>query len=793
MKFFTSVLFLIAFVSCISYGQNTGDYQSAASGPSNIAATWQVYNGTSWVTPGVSTTGTTTAGSTVITSVASTTGMIVGMMVSGTGIPGNPITTITAIDAVDSTLTISAPTIASGTLVALSVGASPSPQEAVTIQAGHIITMESTTSWGNLTINGTLSMGKANNTTNRTLTINGSITVNPGGVLQPNVNTTTLYNQKHYIYLNGDVVNNGTITGYLTNATFGTVKMTMIFTKNGNASFSGTPQNPTSLQELTVNLGTSITNVLTVSQNIICGSSSATTAGGLFLTNGSIALSPSDTIKYGSNATLTYNCMTYAQTTSDAELPAVGGPKGITISNPNGLTLHAIRTIPGTVTLTSGTLASNGNYFIYGPTGSLTYNNGAAMQTTSDVEFPAVNGPSKLTVNNSHGLTLHADRTLTSTLVMTAGNIILNGINLTLGTSSVNPGILTYTAGYFTGTGKFKRWFGPVAISGTAGVFPFGSGSNNRSLTIGGIPTTGGNLSVTYADSTTVSAPFGQTGFTDSVFTFMHRYDASWTVAKGDSLTGTGFTLGINGNGINNIDSLIHINMSGATGPAPGQYSHPTGALAAPVINRIGLTDSTLFSTYYFASTIESSLPVELTDYTASVNGSNVNLNWKTSTELNNKGFEILRAGSDNVFHSICFIDGKGNSESVIKYSYTDKRTGFGIFRYKLKQLDYNGNYKYSKILEINIIAPARFSLSQNYPNPFNPATTINFEIPKASHITLVVFNALGQKVATMVDEFLNPGYYHKSFDGSGLATGMYVYRLTSDAAVITKKMVLIK
>jgi hypothetical protein len=85
------------------------------------------------------------------------------------------------------------------------------------------------------------------------------------------------------------------------------------------------------------------------------------------------------------------------------------------------------------------------------------------------------------------------------------------------------------------------------------------------------------------------------------------------------------------------------------------------------------------------------------------------------------------------------------------------------------------------------------FELSQNYPNPFNPTTTINFSLAKASDVTLSVYNLLGQKVATVINKYLASGTHSYQFDGSKLASGVYVYRITAGNFTDTKKMVLLK
>ena len=96
-------------------------------------------------------------------------------------------------------------------------------------------------------------------------------------------------------------------------------------------------------------------------------------------------------------------------------------------------------------------------------------------------------------------------------------------------------------------------------------------------------------------------------------------------------------------------------------------------------------------------------------------------------------------------------------------------------------------------IKSISNEVPLSFSLSQNYPNPFNPTTNIRFDLPKSGSVKLVVFDALGREVATLVNEKLAPGTYEVDWNGSDYTSGVYFYRLVTDDFVVTKKMLLVK
>jgi hypothetical protein len=197
---------------------------------------------------------------------------------------------------------------------------------------------------------------------------------------------------------------------------------------------------------------------------------------------------------------------------------------------------------------------------------------------------------------------------------------------------------------------------------------------------------------------------------------------------------------------------------------------------------------------------VNSALPVELTTFSGSVSGSVVMLNWATATEVNNHGFEVDRASSNQLdpgnWTKIGFVNGNGMSNSTKDYTFTDNNiTQQGIYYYRLKQIDNNGNCTYSSTVSLNITAQPAFVLEQNYPNPFNPSTVIAFQIPMDSHVTLQVYDILGKKVATLADEEKTAGKYSIEFSANkfNLSSGLYVYALTAGNYSSAKKFILMK
>jgi hypothetical protein len=186
-------------------------------------------------------------------------------------------------------------------------------------------------------------------------------------------------------------------------------------------------------------------------------------------------------------------------------------------------------------------------------------------------------------------------------------------------------------------------------------------------------------------------------------------------------------------------------------------------------------------------------IPVELTSFTATTNGKEVILNWSTATELNNQGFEIQRSTEGKEFFSVGFVNGQGTSTEQQNYSFADKNLDNGNYYYRLKQVDYDGSYEYSDLVEIEWHAFSSYILEQNFPNPFNPTTTIGFAIQNKSNVKITIVNAIGEEVAVVLNEEREPGFYQVEFNATNLPSGVYFYQLKAGEFVSTKKMLLLK
>jgi hypothetical protein len=187
-------------------------------------------------------------------------------------------------------------------------------------------------------------------------------------------------------------------------------------------------------------------------------------------------------------------------------------------------------------------------------------------------------------------------------------------------------------------------------------------------------------------------------------------------------------------------------------------------------------------------------LPVELTSFTAQVNQKKVVLKWSTATEINNFGFEIERMQNNHNWGKIGFVEGNGNSNSPKYYSFADSKIIYpGNYFYRLKQIDADGNFKYSKEINLEVKFNTDYSLSQNYPNPFNPSTEIQFLIVNSEKVSLKIYNSLGQEIRELLNKILPPGSYKVKWNAENLPAGIYFYSITTPHFRGTKKMILLK
>jgi subtilisin-like proprotein convertase family protein len=197
-------------------------------------------------------------------------------------------------------------------------------------------------------------------------------------------------------------------------------------------------------------------------------------------------------------------------------------------------------------------------------------------------------------------------------------------------------------------------------------------------------------------------------------------------------------------------------------------------------------------------------LPIQLASFHATiVNATQVQLDWRTLSEINNYGFEVQKsdaiAGS---FTSIpgSFTPGHGTTNEPRTYRYVDLSPGGGHVYYRLKQMDLDGAVHYSDPVSVDLLSsvpdqkvPVEFSLAQNFPNPFNPSTLIQYGLPLATHVRLEIFNVLGERIATLVDGKQEAGVHVARFEDKQLPSGVYLYSIEAGNFRASRKFILLR
>lgn len=187
-------------------------------------------------------------------------------------------------------------------------------------------------------------------------------------------------------------------------------------------------------------------------------------------------------------------------------------------------------------------------------------------------------------------------------------------------------------------------------------------------------------------------------------------------------------------------------------------------------------------------------VPVELVSFSAKVVNQKVELYWRTSSELNNYGFEIQKRTSFSKYETIGFVNGKGTTSEIQDYRFYDnEKLMFRTYYYRLKQINFDGSFSYSQEIQVELFSTMDFILNQNYPNPFNPSTTISFTLPTSSNVSLKIYNNNGEKVDELANQFLDAGFHSFNWDAYGFTSGVYFYEITTDNYLSVKKMLLIK
>ncbi|MBI5402146.1 MAG: T9SS type A sorting domain-containing protein [Ignavibacteriae bacterium] len=375
---------------------------------------------------------------------------------------------------------------------------------------------------------------------------------------------------------------------------------------------------------------------------------------------------------------------------------------------------------------------------------------------------PAVN---HLIISSTSSPTLNSNFTVNGDLLLNK-DIDLNGYTITLGSN-----------GYID-EGSYRFY-------GTSGVITTTRTLNNiTEQNIGGL----GATITTSADmgSTTITRGHTTQGSNCSISRY---YDITPTNNTGLNAT---IVFNYNDNELNgNTESDLKLFKSTNSGT---NWTVQNSSLVNISNNTITQTGIDGFSRWT-AANYNSPMPVELVSFSAAVKGRNIDLKWKTSKEINNKGFEIERKITGGNWLCAGFVIGAGNANGLKEYTFEDKNLNSGTYSFRLRQIDFNGNYSYHSLNgTVEIGLPIKYNLSQNYPNPFNPTTKIDFALPVESSVSLKIYDLSGKEVKSLINnEMMKAGYYTAEINSGGLSTGVYFCRLIAGNFSSVKKMVLLK
>ena len=550
----------------------------------------------------------------------------------------------------------------------------------------------------------------------------------------------------------------------------------------------------------------SVTGDFTISGGTFNAGAQTYTIGGNFTRSATATFNAgTSTVEFNSSGTqqLTGTTTFYNLTRSNGGTTSLQPSTDVTISNQLNLDNGVLTINANTLTL-NGTIIGNG--FLSGSSSSNLVI-GGTNGNIGTIRFQTGNQfLNDLTMNRggtNPAATLGTDLSVSGTLTMTSGILNTTATNVLTARSTSGGGLTAYVNG-------------PLIIGqvGTATAsypkrYPVGDGTVYRPFEI----TTGPNANTLQRVRLVNSSPLSA-GATPgiglsaiSAFRYWELTNNTGTAAgtqAGDQVV-LGYVLNPVDDGINNL-SPYPLRAAARSAPLAGAFS-PFGGVDIPsflgvrgVQSNTSLTTGLRFYTLGSVNASDAPLPVELISFAITAVDEGVKLKWETASEVENAGFIVSRSRfRDGGFEELASyrtheaLVGKGTSATGGKYEWLDKSKLLPgeTYYYKLEDVDFNGVIHTVEVKEFTM--PKEYSLSQNYPNPFNPSTVIEFNLRLPGRTVLEVYNVLGQRVMTVVDGELSAGSYRYQVNMSGMASGMYLYRLRSRDFVATKKMLLIK
>lgn len=269
----------------------------------------------------------------------------------------------------------------------------------------------------------------------------------------------------------------------------------------------------------------------------------------------------------------------------------------------------------------------------------------------------------------------------------------------------------------------------------------------------------------------------------------MGKNNAGINVAAGGVLVVTG-NVEDNGGGGNSIDAVGDVYVGGSSGDVS-----VTGGAVKPIedLSDDGFTDVENFVDDVEAGGVDFPLPVELIHFSSEKSKENILLNWATATETNNDHFIIERSEDGEYFYEVAKVSGNGNTNEVIEYSFEDKLVIEPVEYYRLKQVDYNGDYEYFSAIRVETNVTIQDTKFMIYPNlvknhQFNIKSNTPFELKE-----ITVYSLNGGSVISLLDSSNKQNHVSYQVNTSGLEKGIYFLNVTTTSGKSQSSRLIIK
>lgn len=422
------------------------------------------------------------------------------------------------------------------------------------------------------------------------------------------------------------------------------------------------------------------------------------------------------------------------------------------------------------------TISSYGNETVFN-TGSTTRPSISALSSTHFVVAYPDGG------NSNHGTAIVGS--VSGTTISFGSENVFNAA------STSNPSVAALSSTHFvvTYTDGGNSSHGTAIVGSVSGTTISGYGSENVFNA-----TTTGRMEVAALDAATFVVGYydGRTEFMEIDFMFQEvctSAPCTYQSRIGD----------VSGTTISAYSNEVQVDAS--SGSAAGSRPISVANMGTFVVAYQDIDGSAGQARY---SSTPTSLPVELTHFNAHADGSDILLRWATASETNNSGFEVQVQAVPAVeqtpeaalanWKPLTFISGYGTT--VEAQTYTHRLTDFepGVYRFRLKQIDFDGTFAYSPATELTIVLPERFALSAAYPNPFNPETQFTLTLQQPQAVRVTVYDVLGRAVQTLHKGLLSANQVHTfHFDATGEPSGWYQIEVQGDAFHATERVLLLK